>query len=134
MTTPLHRGVEHGTVNTVRRLLNEGASVNSRTLSGATPLVIAASRGNVPIIQLLLNRGANAKLKGMFNSTPLMRAVHEGHVSAVRVLIPHSNLNAKNSNGKTALNIAIDNNNPRIGSLLMKAIYEKRRSKMNIFN
>lgn len=117
----LTTAVSMGDAGLVRMLLDRGASANSKSFGGVTPLQQAARNGNVDIIRLLIKKGAylNKRSLGQAN-TPLMDAVSRGHVQAVRVLLDaKADVNVKNTpkglglfsrmagqRGKTALTIA----------------------------
>lgn len=117
----LTTAVSMGDVGLVQMLLDRGASANSKSFGGVTPLQQAARNGNVDIIRLLIKKGAyvNKRSMGQTN-TPLIDAVSRGHVQAVRVLLDaKADVNIKNTpkglgllsrmarqRGKTALTIA----------------------------
>ena len=62
-----------GDLVSVKRLLDQGANINTRTRYDSTPLFFACDRGYVEIVQLLIERGASSfnwyvyKEIGMFN-------------------------------------------------------------------
>jgi hypothetical protein len=59
---------------TVRALLDYGASVNERDESGATPLHYACVGGLPKTVELLIERGANVNAVARDDSTPLSLA------------------------------------------------------------
>lgn len=61
--TPLHGAAMHSSVKIVQALLDKGADVNARDLSGDTPLHTAAARGDTEIVKALLDAGAKANIK-----------------------------------------------------------------------
>lgn len=68
-----------GDVAEVRRLLDGGADVDSRSKYGATALAFAVQRGNEPLASLLLARGADVDSKDRFYGfTPLTLAIMGG--------------------------------------------------------
>jgi len=69
-------------LNTVRRLLNKGARVNTRIRPGWSPLSYAAASGqNTTIIRELLNRGAPPTRQA------LVAAITTSQLPSVRVLL-----------------------------------------------
>jgi ankyrin repeat protein len=59
--TPLHVATEHGQTEVVRRLLQEGANVDTRDPEGWTPFLNAALRSGVEIVQALIDAGSDIK-------------------------------------------------------------------------
>ena len=95
------------------------------SLTSFTPLMIAAKEGLLETVKVLLNAKAEinttskliksdyfkASILGM---TALMFAVQNGHTQMVEYLlnVPGIDINCKNSEGKTALDLAIQSNKP----------------------
>jgi len=57
--TPLMRAAFEGDLDTVIRLLGEGADPNTRDAGGDTALMFAAMRGHLAVVEALLARGAD---------------------------------------------------------------------------
>ncbi|XP_069826479.1 ankyrin repeat and KH domain-containing protein 1 isoform X2 [Dendropsophus ebraccatus] len=97
-----------GDVNAVRKLLNEGRSVNEHTKEGESLLCLACSAGYYELVQVLLAMHANVEDRGNKGDiTPLMAAASGGFVDIVKVLLLHSaDVNARSSSGNTALTYA----------------------------
>ncbi|XP_075712484.1 ankyrin repeat and KH domain-containing protein 1 isoform X2 [Rhinoderma darwinii] len=97
-----------GDVNAVRKLLNEGRSVNEHTKEGESLLCLACSAGYYELVQVLLAMHANVEDRGNKGDiTPLMVAASGGFVDIVKVLLLHSaDVNARSSTGNTALTYA----------------------------
>ena len=102
----IHTAARRGNVARVSELLHAGVPVNTRDANGYTPLMWAANKGNVRMIRFLLKKGANARLKNQHNVTPLILATQVNSLPAMRELLRHSNINAKNLNGQSALAFA----------------------------
>src|SRR6266850_2475373 len=68
----LVQAARSGSEDTVRRLLDQGAVVDSRNRSGDTPLNIAAKNGHTRLGLLLIERGADVNQKDLAGVTPLM--------------------------------------------------------------
>ena len=79
----LHDATRHGDIAEVRRLIEEGADVNSRDFRGQTPLLLAVGYRHLEIARLLLENGANVHAKD-----------HEG-TSALQLGIGNSGANSE---------------------------------------
>ncbi|XP_063784310.1 ankyrin repeat and KH domain-containing protein 1 isoform X2 [Pseudophryne corroboree] len=97
-----------GDVNAVRKLLNEGRSVNEYTEEGESLLYLACSAGYYELAQVLLAMHASVEDRGNKGDiTPLMAAASGGFVDIVKLLLIHSaDVNAQSSTGNTALTYA----------------------------
>jgi ankyrin repeat protein len=116
----LYWAAETGLVETARKALKAGASINScagrplvfshRELRlGATPLAVASAFGQADVISLLLEAGADASLVDNRGKTPLYHAVLYGKESAVEALLQysHAQLNTPSWFDGTPLSTAI---------------------------
>src|SRR5215213_7268249 len=61
--TILMRTAETGEVDQVRKLIDEGADVNSQSNSGVTALMTAAGMGHAAVTRLLIEKGADVNAK-----------------------------------------------------------------------
>ncbi|XP_069051450.1 ankyrin repeat and KH domain-containing protein 1 isoform X4 [Lepisosteus oculatus] len=97
-----------GDVNAVRKLLDEGRSVNEHTEEGESLLCLACSAGYYELAQVLLAMHANVEDRGIKGDiTPLMAAASGGYVDIVKLLLVHgADVNAQSSTGNTALTYA----------------------------
>ena len=76
-----------GDLATVKKLLDEGADVNTRTRYQSTPLFFACDRGHLEVARLLIERGADLNLKDNFyNATALGLAMNNKHEAVVALL------------------------------------------------
>jgi len=57
-TATLESAVDSGSVDAVRRHLNEGTDVNKKDEEGRTPLHISARNGSKKVAEVLIERGA----------------------------------------------------------------------------
>jgi len=111
--TPLHCSAIKGNVALVRKLLRMGADPNTQDNAGWSPLHEACNRGNLSVAKLLLRHGARVNSSGMGKETPLHDAARNGHYQVVRLLLLHGgDPQLLNGDGRTALSVASDLNNP----------------------
>ncbi|OPJ88286.1 anion exchange protein 4 isoform B [Patagioenas fasciata monilis] len=112
-----------GDVNAVRKLLDEGRSVNEHTEEGESLLCLACSAGYYELAQVLLAMHANVEDRGNKGDiTPLMAAASGGYVDIVKLLIVHcADVNAQSSTGNTALTYACAGGFVDIVKVLLKA-------------
>jgi ankyrin repeat protein len=115
-----------GLLDKVQELVAAGQNINAPTRGRVTPLHEAADAGQLAIVQWLLANGADPNAKTIANPgdagsyTPLHLAVRTGHIDVVKLLLDHSGINAKMSDGTTALMIAAENGRLDIATQLLK--------------
>jgi ankyrin repeat protein/thiol-disulfide isomerase/thioredoxin len=104
-------------------LLRDGAKVDARTDSFATPLILAARTGNVAIVQALLKTGADVNAQeGANGDSALMYAAVRGNIPLVRVLLDaKAQVRLKDAVGQTALHLAARNGEIEVMELLLAA-------------
>ncbi|PRP89322.1 peptidase S41 [Planoprotostelium fungivorum] len=106
--TPLHWASLGGHVELVSLLLELGADVESRDITGCTPLVSAVFNGHLDACKVLIKRGnAEVNSQNRDGMTPLHWTVVEGHYSCAEFLIMHGAdaLHIKNNKGQNAFQI-----------------------------
>lgn len=114
--------VQSGDTQSVRKLLDEGASLQVRDREGHTALWLAAEANHADIAEMLLSQGADPNARGIDGLTPLMKAVANGNTEAVRVLLAHGvNVNAVGLNGETALKLATTDRQKAAADLVRRA-------------
>jgi tetratricopeptide (TPR) repeat protein len=92
-------------------------------LDGFTPLHLAAWKGSPESAKVLLSHGAavEARVKGLHTFTPLHVAAFRGHQAVTRLLVARgADLAAKDAQGRTALDVAVDAGRPKLAALLRK--------------
>lgn len=82
----LFNAILKGRITIVQTLLKQGVNVNTRTVSGKTPLMAAAHKGYADIIQLLVEHGADTTLRDARGDTALKLALRGGFTRAAEVL------------------------------------------------
>ena len=91
----------------VRRLLNQGANVNSQNAYGITALMYACVQSNFRLIKHLIEYGARINTKDSYGNSALMLAAMNGHQPIVGYLIRRgARIHARDDNGNTPLIIA----------------------------
>jgi ankyrin repeat protein len=94
---------------TVRRMLDTGASVESANDAGITPLMVAASQGDASMIGTLLRRHASANSKDLAGRSALCYAIRAGKLEAVQSLLPLvSDLETASVEGHDLLTMALE--------------------------
>lgn len=105
--TPLILAARGGHADTVRLLLDKGATIDARTKHNSTALHMAADGGHENIARLLLEKGAMVDAKTNYDSTPLLLSANDGHEDVVRLLLDHgAYVNATDQDGGTPLHWA----------------------------
>ncbi len=115
---PLHLATQHGKLELVRKLLEEGAHVN-RERDGKTSLHIALEMGYYDIVIALLENGADADIL-VNKKSGLHLAAEDGHLKAVETLVKHGvNSSREDNNGMTPLMYALEKNHIEIVDFLL---------------
>jgi ankyrin repeat protein len=104
----------------VQFLIKAGANVNAEG-DGETPLLLAAFYGRPQIAEILLKAGADVNAPGFKDlDPPLNIAAIHGYVDVVKVLLAHgANVNAQNLSHETALDLARQNQQTDVISVLI---------------
>ncbi|HSG71560.1 MAG TPA: ankyrin repeat domain-containing protein [Planctomycetaceae bacterium] len=143
---PLWWASYHGNAQIVNELLTWGASADAPDENGITPLMVASYKGNDAVVSVLLQFGADPNRRSFPNETsvniyvpgnratpklvwpagqqtPLTLAAMGGQADVVRVLLEHNaDPGLTNSDGKTAFQIAEEQNDRRIVTLLWQYV------------
>ncbi|MEM1263072.1 MAG: ankyrin repeat domain-containing protein [Pseudomonadota bacterium] len=78
---------EWGSEALVRRLVNNGLSVNVTNEFNVTPLMVASGRGNSSLVQFFIERGADPDAANAKGVTPLSSALMVGNEHIVSLLL-----------------------------------------------
>ncbi len=125
LDSALFHAATHGIDEAIVILINAGANVNYKSISGRTPLLEAASNGHIEAVKLLLDNGANPNDQmGVFAAhTPLILAALNGHTGIVEVLIKAgADVNRRNQWGHTALEHARTRHHKDMEKLILKSM------------
>jgi ankyrin repeat protein len=111
--TLLHWAAQNGEVNIAGELIYDfGLPIDAVDAHGGTPLFMAIFAKKSELVQFLLEHGANPNHK-CGEDTPLIVAVEHGSLDDVKNLIAFgADLTPKDSEGRTALDIATSMNRP----------------------
>nr|XP_056714745.1 ankyrin repeat domain-containing protein 50-like [Euleptes europaea] len=116
----LQHALEHE--DSVRLLLENGASVNQRDANGRTLLASAAHSGNYEVAGLLLARGAQAEVPDQHGQTPMTLAARQGHTKVLLCLLAQgASVDRPDREGWTALRAAAWGGHSEAVSILLRA-------------
>lgn len=92
----------------LEHLISRGIDLNAQDSEGRTPLMDAIIQGDLEAVKLLRKNGANINLKDAYGNTALILASLVNNSEIVQYLINdvEIDLNARNKDGLSALNIA----------------------------
>ena len=120
---PLRNAAEHGNMNALKYLILFSADINMVNTKGVSPLLLASERNHYDIVAILLNYTANINIENDQKETPIIASCRLGNLQVVNLLLsrnPSPNLNKQNKDGKTALEVAIDNHHSVIVVALVR--------------
>ncbi len=120
--TPLHIAARLGmTEDIIQALVSAGGDPNERNKKGITPLSLAIERKHLAQATLLVNLGADIHAEDMEDTSALVRAIGQG-AETVRAIISKDTIQSRDSQGRTALHIAIlSHAEPDVVSFLIKS-------------
>lgn len=107
----LLKAATDGDLSSIRRLVESGQNPNEQDGWNTSPMMMAAAYGRTDAIQMLLDYGVSVDERSRFSMTPLMHAAKNGRLLAVKLLVQKkANMEFKDSNGYTALELAFREN------------------------
>jgi len=118
---PLIVAAKNGQLADVVSELAQGQNPNVTGIYGYTPAMWAISRGSLPILQALLAHGGSLPA-ATANYIPLVEAAKSGNTDIVGFLLKQGDaVNARDSQGDTALFWAVERGNADTASALITA-------------
>lgn len=119
--SPLNIAVRYQQTQIVRTLLQHKPNLTDLNKYGFASIHIAAALPNEEILQLLLHAGAPIELKTHTGATALMLAVSKKlSLNITSLLIGKANVDSKNSDDVSSIDIAIKNKDPISFELLLR--------------
>ena len=118
----LRTAVFQNQVETVKKLISEGADVNIKTAKpiDSTLLMITARKGYIEIMKILIENGADVNAISNEGYTALMLAANNGQTSAIKILLQNNaDINFRNYGGMSALKFAAYNSYEDIVKILL---------------
>jgi ankyrin repeat protein len=109
-------------------LIDHGADIEARTISGETPLHIASQSNSWYVAHMLIERGADIEAEADEGCTPLHKAAERNSLEVATLLIDHgADIEAKTSaesyppsrDGRTPLQYATDEKSLEVARLLI---------------
>ena len=118
--TVLARAAKRGYHAVVDALISYGASINTETTWGQTPLHWAVESGSETVLNSLLQEGAYVDAKGYQSQTPLHMAAWKGYEALAKILLCNcASLDTTNRQGQTPLFSAIHGSNVNIANMML---------------
>ncbi|CAH2320126.1 ankyrin repeat and kinase domain-containing 1 [Pelobates cultripes] len=117
--TLLHVAVNQGNLEKVNRFISLDANVNSRTVTGFTPLILAVQKRLPDICSSLIENGADVNITDEDSWSPLHFAAQLGDDRIARLLLDHSAaVDAQERDGWTPLHLASQNGFENVARVL----------------
>lgn len=115
----LFNAANAGNIQQIAKLISQGLDVNVSNNERETALHMAAARGHFEAVMLLVRNGANVNAQTVKNWIPLHHAVRFRHPNIVNFLKQRGSwANARTSDGLSAIDMAKNNNDYRLLSIL----------------
>ncbi|KAI3688006.1 hypothetical protein L1987_81712 [Smallanthus sonchifolius] len=100
-----------GDIRTIKRLLEDGVTINGLDQHGWTVLHRASFKGRADIVQILVNKGIDIDARDEDGYTALHCAVESGHTDVIELLVKKgADVDARTNKGATAMQIAVSLN------------------------
>lgn len=117
--TPLHSAVTYKQIEAMQLLLEKGADINARDITGMTPLHVAAMLGRRDEAAWLLEHGADPAIMDDYGDMPIHTAAIFGHGQIIGLFVREGMApDISNRDGQTAEDIAREYRQERVASYL----------------
>lgn len=120
--SPLIIAIKQERIESIKCMLNHGASANFPTFNKVTPLMVAIVVGNVDIASLLLEHNANPNEYNDSGDTPLIIAAQEHNIAMLELLLKNKNVDvnqASKLDKETALALAVEKRDMDVVKILL---------------
>lgn len=132
-STALHIAVAMEHEICARHLIDGGANINAKDITGCSALHIAARYGLTNILNMLIDCGCDLNAVSKDNWTALHFAADNGHFDVVKLLIKkESKLDILSSNNETILHCAVAKDFRNIVHLILNSV--KKEDKKSFVN
>lgn len=112
--TPLFFAVTFDQMDVAKLLVDRGANINAKDITGLTPLHVAAFMGHKDMVVFLLEKGVPIESLDNFGDTPLHVAAYKDRPEVFELLLSRgANIAAKNNEGLLPLQLAEKHLSPR---------------------
>ncbi|KAL9614683.1 MAG: hypothetical protein Q9204_008818 [Flavoplaca sp. TL-2023a] len=103
--TPLFLATIQGHKDTIKALMDRGASARCRNMVGEMPIHMACWRGHASVVKMMLEMGIDIEEKDLtYEKTPLLKAASTGQMHVLRLLLERgANMDAVTQYGRNAL-------------------------------
>ncbi len=119
--TPLHNSAFENALAVSIVLIERGANMEAKDRYGYTPLHASAERNALEVMVMMIERGADINTKDLEGWTPLHWSVAgSGPDVAAELLDRGADFSAQTNDGKTAMDIATNENSREVLSILRK--------------
>lgn len=117
--TPLHSAVTYKQMDAMTLLLEKGADVNARDITGMTPLHVAAMLGRKEEAAWLLDHGADSAVMDEYGDMPIHTAAIFGHGQIIGLFVKRGmSYDIPNRDGETPEKIAREYRQERVVAYL----------------
>ena len=121
------KAIKEKSYNTIKYLIESGYDINEKDEYGWTALMYAVDSNDLKAVNQLIKQGAEINIQDIDGNTPLMLAsfIDAREIEKILVFTENANINLKNNNGDTALDIARKDNSTQSYFYLSNLVRER---------